>query len=259
VPRLATRPCHRLFAEFDASIQDVAEGGAWFSRINIRACQRNPRLLADLLARCGAALRGYKEGTLGYLPNTNEWREVIDPRTGKPEIEKTRGGEPVIDPRTGRPKVRLRWHPPIPPFRYADEPSDIWQAYSVAAEDRPGQTMDLDCDCLSPTWAAYFYLSGLADRVGIGVSQPNTVEPCPAGKNLCGKGMAHEYTILGFGSDGPPAGLLRLPGVWDLGDLVVFDGSVLGGMGEDPPPTGPSRRGPTKAFYGAGESAHVWI
>src|SRR5262249_60322415 len=87
--------------------------------------------------------------------------------------------------------------PRPPPFKYVEEPIDKWQAFSVMAEQSPGQTILADCDCLSPMWAAFFYLAGLS--AGLGISQPKT-RPCKTGEEslVCGQGMAHAYTVLGL-------------------------------------------------------------
>jgi hypothetical protein len=116
----------------------------------------------------------------------------------------------------------------------------------------------LDCDCGSPLWAAYWYFKGL--RSGIGVTQPKTRKGCrpTAGGPLCGYGMAHEYTLLDASSVWPWPELARLPGVHlDDRGVGVFDGSVLGAMGE-PDATGPTLNGPPRSFYGSGEFHHLW-
>ncbi len=128
--------------------------------------------------------------------------------------------------------------PGIPPgwkvaaLEYEDEPVDKWASFSVMAERNPKQTIRADCDCLSPLWAAFFKLHGIPS--GIGISQPRQRKCCKGPQcrdgRLCGHGMAHAYTLI------------------ERDGVEVFDGSVLGGMGE-----------PKAGFYGSGEHAEVWL
>jgi len=239
--------CHRVFAEFSASIEDVAEGGLWYTRIAIRAARRNPKLMAELFRRCDAALIGYARGTFGTLPGTGITVPVMG-LDGRQETD-----------REGKP--RTRWIPPVDAIRYEDEPHDKWRDLTAIAETANGQPWRLDCDCGSPIWAAYWHLRGA--RSGIGVTQPKTRKNCnpKVGGGVCGYGMAHEYTIIDLSDIWPWPALARLPGVHVDGRGVgVFDGSVLGAMGEENA-TGPSLNGPPASFYAGsnGETAHVWL
>lgn len=196
------------------------------AQINVEDCRQNPKLKRELDLRCREAIKGRLpggglNGGLGALP-------APPGKTGPP------------------------------PFRYAEEPIDRWQAFAVMAENSPGQTIVADCDCLSPAWAAFFYLAGL--RAGLGISQPKT-RRCGAGEKglICGHGMAHAYTVLAL--DPLPEWLRDLcvpiaPNAKDARgqplaeeSIGAFDGSALAGM---PPPR-------NEDFYGSGESALCWV
>jgi hypothetical protein len=227
MPILAPGPCWTRFVEFATTIKGTTLLLRGMAQINVEDCRNNPALRRDLDVRCRAALLGPRDGLnggLGALPGP----------AGKPGP---------------------------PPFRYVEEPVDKWQAFSVMAEQSPGQTILADCDCLSPMWAAFFYLAGL--RAGLGISQPKT-RPCKSGESglVCGHGMAHAYTVLALDSVPARHGWLRAlcipmsPTARDargrplaLEPLGAFDGSTMAGM---PPPRDPG-------FYGSGESAVCWL
>ena len=272
MPQIATNGgCHRVFLSASMSIEDVAEGGIWIARMNVRACRRNPKLLAEVMRRGDAALAGYARGTFGTLPGTGIEVPALT-LSGEPELDQNR-----------RPKIRKI--APVDAIRYEDEPHDVWRDVSSIAETANGQPWRLDCDCGSPFWACYWHLKGL--RAGIGVSQPRTRPGMLPGAPASGYGMAHEYTVLDATPAWPWKGLAALPGV-HLGTVPsvphpdvdtylrygggakdvrikpsiaeargVFDGSVLGAMGH-PDARGPAK-GPPVTFYGSGESAAAWL
>ena len=231
---------YRQFVSFSAPIRRVTNHLRAFLENGVEELQENEALYAELSLRCLAALVGARDdvnGGLGALP----------------------------DKRNGNALVA--------PFIYEEEPTDEWRDLSALLEGRRGQSVYADCDCLSPMWGAWFYVRGLGllrklgadraglQRVGVGISQPKT-RPCacvrstckgrlckPGGVpqcRACGYGMAHAYTVL----DGRNLPLLLqrfvvpMSGAYGARGLVVFDGSVLGGMGR-----------PRPDFYGSGETA----
>jgi hypothetical protein len=203
-----------VFVEFDTSIEGVARGGAWIAWINVNDCKRNPKLRAEVLRRCDAALLGALAGNFGALPGTGIVKQK-DQRTID-ALERQRGRALTSD-------EQKTWIPPVRPLVYATEPTDRWSSASALCERSPGQTIYADCDCLSPLWACYWYFRG-ANRVGIGVSQPMTRN---TEDGVRGFGTAHEYTML----DLPEATqqLRALPGVFlDAAGVGVFDASVSG-------------------------------
>ena len=211
MPIIAPQPCWRRFLEFDTTIVGTTILLRALAEQNVEDLRHNPRLLADLNVRCRSALRGALAGNLGALPGRKS----------------------------------------TPPLKYAEEPIDTWQSYAVMAEQFAGQTIVADCDCLSPLWAAFFFVPCGIRGVGLGISQPKT-RPCSADERgrVCGHGMAHAYTVLDLRDPRVPAGLARLcvrsPRLpsW----VGVFDGSSLAGMGK-----------PKDEFYGSGEHAIKWL
>lgn len=241
---------HNTFIEFDTSIEGVTACLRGRAEVNLIDCRSNPRLNDELFARCRAALDGLRFGK--------------------------NGGRGALAHVTSVSR-------PVAPFVYQEEPLDTWQTFGIMAERAVGQSIVLDCDCVSPVWAAFFWRR-LAERlpVGLGVSQPKTrvcchdaASPCKgagcavtpaAGKTCrrCGYGMAHAFTVVGY-VPGMPDLLRRLlvpmPGeyvaeirdergrrrLW-RGRAGAFDGSVFAGM-----------PAPRPSFYGSGESAVAWL
>lgn len=241
----------RKFGSQDTAIPQVTNLLRAQVENNRLDCEQNPALQVELYARCQAALKGATEGVnggLGALPGF------------------TNGGKPVE------------------PFHYEEEPTDEWKTFRMLAEEVPGRTIRLDCDCISPVWAAFFWFRWKgAVPVGVGISQPK-VRPCrckaagsrcqgirctPEGPicESCGYGMAHAYTILradpftkaranrlGVGLEGIPREALDLlrqqliPMGGKYRGTMVLDGSVLAGMPK-----------PRDDFYGSGETALKWL
>jgi hypothetical protein len=238
------------FVEFDTTIRAVTNLLRAVAENNVTDCQVNPRLQAELFARCRCALQGATAGSnggLGALPGTGQTKAV--PAPDKPE---------------GKKDV---WVPAVPPFVYEEEPLDTWNDFCLMAERKPGQTIRLDCDCISPVWAAFLWLrfDGTVP-VGVGISQPKTRQCCTrrgptnscrgrvctdAGVfcRTCGYGMAHAFTVVRI-PDLPDDSALRriLVRMNSAPDVGVLDGSVLAGMGA-----------PRADFYGSGESALKWL
>lgn len=226
----------RKFLTMDTSIPQVTNLLRAQAENNVLDCAENPALDRELVTRCRAALEGARDGVnggLGALPGAKD---------------------------RGR---------PVAPFEYREEPTDEWRTFGMLAEMFPLQAMILDCDCVSPIWAAFFWRRW-AGRVGVGVgiSQPKT-RPCrcraegaackgvrctPAGPvcETCGYGMAHAYTVLRL-DDLPALArrtlaplLVPMTGVYN--GAAVFDGSVHAGMGR-----------PKDDFYGSGETSLKWL
>ena len=238
----------RKFITWDTTIGCVTRQLRSVAENNIEECRKNPALQEELFTRCRSAIAGALQGTnsgLGALPGA------------------TNQGQPVA------------------PFRYEEEPLDEWKDWALLAETSPGQTIHLDCDCVSPVWAAFFRLrwaqpnragriwlprqaDGVALPIAIGISQPKT-RPCrcraentkcvgvtctPEGPRCdsCGYGMAHAYTVLEIDKI-PPQALdtlrpLLVPMEGKYRGKAVVDGSVWAGMQK-----------PRGSFYGSGETA----
>src|SRR5512135_317833 len=113
------------FVEFDTSIAGVTACLLGRVEINVVDATHNPRLKDELYARCRAALDGITTGANG---GRGALRGV------------TNVGAAVA------------------PYTYAEEPLDTWQAFNIMAERAPGQSIVLDCDCVSPVWAAFYWL-----------------------------------------------------------------------------------------------------
>lgn len=226
MPILKPAPCWTRFVEFNTNIAGTCALLRGMAEVNVEDIRDNPKLRADLDMRLRAALIGTQSGDNAGLGALPKSKE--------------------------------------PPLRYKEEPVDMWQAYSVLAENAPGQTIVADCDCLSPTWAGWFWDVVHLPFVGIGISQPKT-RPCCEGsrcstrarKKICGHGMAHAFTVIGaLDARDPKSGELYVPaGLRKLlvpyngrPEVGVFDGSAFAGM--------PS---PRDGFYGSGESAIRWL
>lgn len=132
----------RKFLTQDTRIKCVTNSLRSQAENNVTDCRDNPALQAELFVRCRAALAGAQEGVnggLGALPGAKN--------QGKP----------------------------VAPFAYREEPTDEWRTFAMMAEDNAGQTIWLDCDCISPVWACFFWLRwGGQVPVGVGISQPKT-------------------------------------------------------------------------------------
>jgi hypothetical protein len=222
----------RKFIEQDATIGQVTNTLRSMAENNVDECQKNPALRSELFTRCRAAIRGGREGINGGLGSLPGFKNQ------------------------GR---------PVAPFEYREEPLDEWKTWGLLAETFPGQAAIADCDCLSPAWAAFFWLRWNGDvPTGIGISQPKT-RPCRCrheGRKCngirctddgpvcetCGYGMAHAYTVLGAKQLPKEAfdtlGVLLVPMHGDYKGLLVPDGSVWAGMGK-----------PRDDFYGSGETS----
>ncbi len=227
----------RKFLTQDTSIPCVTNSLRAQAENNVTDCRDNPALQAELYTRCRAAIQGLRDGTnasLGALPGVKN--------VGKP----------------------------VAPYEYREEPLDEWKTFALLAETFPGQTIIADCDCLSPAWAAFFWLRWQKQvPVGVGISQPKT-RPCRCrqqGKHCkgilctkegpvcasCGYGMAHAYTILGMEAlpDGARSvlGPHLIPMTGKHDGVGVWDGSVFAGM--------PRPR--DDGFYGSGETSLKWL
>lgn len=225
----------RKFVTMDTSIGQVTNLLRAQAENNVVDCRQNPALKAELYKRCRAALMGAKDGInggLGALPDAKN---------------------------QGR---------PVAPFRYVEEPTDEWRTWGLLAETAPSQTINLDCDCISPVWACFFYLrwdEGFVP-VGLGISQPKT-RPCRCKPReckgvrctdegpiceSCGYGMAHAYTVIDTErlprSARQTLGGLMIPMSGKYRGIGVLDGSVLAGMGK-----------PRDDFYGSGETSLKWL
>lgn len=224
----------RKFLAFDTRIRCVTNALRAQAENNVEDCRDNPALLAELFRRCRAALDGAADGVnggLGSLPGAKN---------------------------QGR---------PVPPFVYEEEPTDEWRTFGLMAEFNPGQAIRLDCDCISPVWAAFGFLRwGGKVPMGVGISQPRT-RPCRCKPSTCkgrtctddgpicdscGYGMAHAYTTIRPAA--LPSGARRtlapllVPMTGRHEGISVLDGSVLSGMGR-----------PRDTFYGSGETAVKWL
>lgn len=222
----------RKFVTMDTSIGQVTNLLRAQAENNVGDCRQNPALQAELYKRCRAAMSGAREGInggLGALPDAKN---------------------------QGR---------PVAPFQYVEEPTDEWKSWGLLAETSPLQTIHLDCDCVSPVWACFFYLRWDGQvPVGVGISQPKT-RPCRctrcSGKDCtdegpicesCGYGMAHAYTVVR--DDALPRdarrtlGGMLIPMSGKYRGVSVLDGSVLAGMHK-----------PRDDFYGSGETSLKWL